>query len=271
MLDFFKKMFAPERSSETAKERLRLVLISDQLALSPEVVEALKNDLFAVISRYVEIDSSHADLTFEHREREIAMLANIPILGVRDRAREHVSTPLPAAAVRPGGAPTASGSARYDVAPAAQPAVREAVGRGRADRIARIARVARRVAIVRRRPRGGRERSGPVRESSRRPVRRDGAARGRVRRGSACFESVDRGDRLRCRRRAGLRRRRRSGAGRDGCERARAVVERRAAGAPEAEAAQRRVDRGGEGEGAADAAGSRFARARAGVITPAET
>ncbi len=116
MLDFFKKMFAPERSSDTAKERLRLVLISDQLALSPEVVEALKNDLFAVISRYVEIDSSHADLTFEHRDREIAMLANIPILGVRDRARDEASKPLSAAAMRPSNTPAVT-SAQYEAPP----------------------------------------------------------------------------------------------------------------------------------------------------------
>jgi cell division topological specificity factor len=86
MLDFFKSLFKPAPSSgETAKERLRLVLLSDHLSLAPEVIESLKRDLLAVISRYVEIDTDHADVTFEHREREIAMLASIPITGVRDR------------------------------------------------------------------------------------------------------------------------------------------------------------------------------------------
>ncbi len=86
MLDFFKSLFRPEPpSSTTAKERLRLVLLSDHLSLAPEVVESLKRDLLEVISRYVEIDPAHADVTFETREREVAMLANIPITGVRDR------------------------------------------------------------------------------------------------------------------------------------------------------------------------------------------
>jgi cell division topological specificity factor len=86
VLDFFKSLFRPEPpSSTTAKERLRLVLLSDHLSLAPEVVESLKRDLLEVISRYVEIDPAHADVTFETREREVAMLANIPITGVRDR------------------------------------------------------------------------------------------------------------------------------------------------------------------------------------------
>ena len=85
MFDFFRKLFAPERSSETAKERLRLVLLSDHLSLAPDTVQALKADLLEVISRYVDIDAGNADVTFEHREHEVAMLASIPITGVRER------------------------------------------------------------------------------------------------------------------------------------------------------------------------------------------
>ncbi|MBC5798712.1 MAG: cell division topological specificity factor MinE [Candidatus Eremiobacteraeota bacterium] len=88
MLEFLKKLFLPpERSSETAKERLRVVLLSDHLSLAPETVEALKRDLLEVISKYVEIDPAHADVTFEQREREVAMLANVPITGIRERPR----------------------------------------------------------------------------------------------------------------------------------------------------------------------------------------
>jgi len=97
VFDFLKTLFnPPPLSSTTAKERLRLVLLSDHLSLSPETVQALKADLLAVISKYVEIDSSHADVTFEHRENEVAMLANIPITGVRERKR-----PEPVVAAQP--------------------------------------------------------------------------------------------------------------------------------------------------------------------------
>ncbi len=89
MFDFFNKLFKPvQPSGATAKERLRLVLLSDHLALAPDVIEALKRDLLVVISRYVEIDRANADVTFEHREGEVAMLASIPITGIRPRTRD---------------------------------------------------------------------------------------------------------------------------------------------------------------------------------------
>ena len=46
------------RRASTARERLRLVLLSDHLALAPDVVESIKSDLFAVLSKYVEFDES---------------------------------------------------------------------------------------------------------------------------------------------------------------------------------------------------------------------
>ncbi len=99
MLDFFKTLFNPAPpSGATAKERLRLVLLSDHLSLAPDVVEALKRDLLEVISRYVEIDPAHADVTFEQRDSEVAMLANIPITGVRARQRPPAAAPPPIAA-----------------------------------------------------------------------------------------------------------------------------------------------------------------------------
>ncbi|MBD5633869.1 MAG: cell division topological specificity factor MinE [Candidatus Eremiobacteraeota bacterium] len=94
MFDFFNKLFNPTPpSGATAKERLRLVLLSDHLSLAPEVVEDLKRDLLVVISRYVEIDRANADVTFEHRQGEVAMLASIPITGVRERIREEPPAP----------------------------------------------------------------------------------------------------------------------------------------------------------------------------------
>ncbi len=98
MIEFFRSLFRPERSSTTAKERLRLVLLSDHLSLAPDVIEALKTELFAVISRYVEIDANNADVSFEHREHDVAMTANIPILQLRP---DRPSPPPPPAAPEP--------------------------------------------------------------------------------------------------------------------------------------------------------------------------
>jgi cell division topological specificity factor len=97
MLDFFKRLFNSEPSSVTARERLRLVLLSDHLALAPDVVESLKLDLIAVISKYVDVDTANCDVTFEQQDRQVAMLANIPILGMKP----NVKTPRPERAPEP--------------------------------------------------------------------------------------------------------------------------------------------------------------------------
>lgn len=91
MFDFLVKFFKPETSSSTAKERLRLVLLSDHLSLAPDVIESLKHDLVAVISRYVEVDEANCDVSFEQQDKQVAMLANIPILSMKSRP-----TPPPA-------------------------------------------------------------------------------------------------------------------------------------------------------------------------------
>jgi cell division topological specificity factor len=82
VIDFLKRLFGQSGSSTTAKERLRLVLMTDHLELSPELIEAMKRDLVDVISRHVEVDRDRIEVNFERQESALAMLANIPILSV---------------------------------------------------------------------------------------------------------------------------------------------------------------------------------------------
>jgi cell division topological specificity factor len=82
MIEFLKRLFGPSGSSTTAKERLRLVLMTDHLELSPEMIEAMKRDLVDVISRHVEVDRDKIEVNFERQDSALAMLANIPILSV---------------------------------------------------------------------------------------------------------------------------------------------------------------------------------------------
>ena len=75
MIDFLKRLFGPSGSSTTAKERLRLVLMTDHLELSPELIEAMKRDLVDVISRHVEVDRDKIEVNFERQDSALAMLA----------------------------------------------------------------------------------------------------------------------------------------------------------------------------------------------------
>ncbi len=82
MIEFLNRLFGRQSSGATAKERLRLVLMSDHLSLAPEMIEAMKHDLIDVVSRYVEVDRDKIDVHFENQANALAMLANIPITGV---------------------------------------------------------------------------------------------------------------------------------------------------------------------------------------------
>ena len=46
--DFFRK----KSSSNVAKDRLKMVLVSDRANCSPEIMEQIKNDIIQVISKY---------------------------------------------------------------------------------------------------------------------------------------------------------------------------------------------------------------------------
>ena len=82
MIEFLNRLFGRHTSGATAKERLRLVLMSDHLSLAPDMIDAMKRDLVDVIARYVEVDREKVDVHFEHQDKALAMLANIPITGV---------------------------------------------------------------------------------------------------------------------------------------------------------------------------------------------
>jgi len=68
-----------KQSAASAKDRLKLVLINDRTDLSPAELEAMKNDLLAVISRYIQIDPAGVNISMAQEGREQRLLADIPL------------------------------------------------------------------------------------------------------------------------------------------------------------------------------------------------
>ena len=83
--DFFRK----KSSGNVAKDRLKLVLVSDRTNCSPEIMEQIKNDIIQVISKYVEIDTDELDIKITQTEMDgvaetvPALFANIPIKNMK--------------------------------------------------------------------------------------------------------------------------------------------------------------------------------------------
>ncbi|WP_299024878.1 cell division topological specificity factor MinE [uncultured Thermanaerothrix sp.] len=71
------------KSADQAKERLKLVLIHDRTDLSPALLDNLKNELLAVISKHVEIDPGAVVINLTQDGREQRLVADIPIKSAR--------------------------------------------------------------------------------------------------------------------------------------------------------------------------------------------
>lgn len=84
-MDFISKLFREENSKDAAVERLRLVLVHDRASVSPGLMEALKEELIQVISKYMEIDERGIKVDLNSSEQRASLIANIPVLRVRRR------------------------------------------------------------------------------------------------------------------------------------------------------------------------------------------
>ncbi|KPL82667.1 hypothetical protein SE15_11275 [Thermanaerothrix daxensis] len=71
------------KSADQAKERLKLVLIHDRTDLSPALLDNLKNELLAVISKHVEIDPGAVVINLTQDGREQRLVADIPLKSAR--------------------------------------------------------------------------------------------------------------------------------------------------------------------------------------------
>lgn len=89
----FSDFFRRKSSSNYAKDRLKLVLVSDRANCSPEVMEMIKNDIINVISKYMEIDAEGLDIQISNTDSENgngqvpALYANIPIKELRNNRK----------------------------------------------------------------------------------------------------------------------------------------------------------------------------------------
>lgn len=87
--DFFKK----KSSGSIAKDRLKMLIVSDRADCSPDIMEQIKNDIIHVLSKYVEIDLDGLDIKIEQTESEScngmvpALFANIPIKDMKQTGK----------------------------------------------------------------------------------------------------------------------------------------------------------------------------------------
>ncbi|WP_276949006.1 cell division topological specificity factor MinE [Acetatifactor muris] len=81
--------FRRKSSCQIAKDRLKILLISDRVNCSPEVMELIKTDIAKVLSKYMKIDSDNMDIQINTKGSKVGrggkmpvLYANIPIMDV---------------------------------------------------------------------------------------------------------------------------------------------------------------------------------------------
>ena len=80
-----RNFFSRRKSREIAKDRLKILLISDRVNCSPEMMEMIKTDIAKVISKYMKIDTESMEIQISKTDRKgrdkiPTLSANIPIL-----------------------------------------------------------------------------------------------------------------------------------------------------------------------------------------------
>ena len=84
----FFRFLKKKHSSDQARDRLKLLLVSDRADCSLEVLEMIRNDLMQAISKYVDIDTEELEIQITQikdgngKDTVPALYTNIPIHGV---------------------------------------------------------------------------------------------------------------------------------------------------------------------------------------------
>ena len=66
-------------SANVAKQRLVEVLVQDHVKITPEVMEAIRDDIARILSRHLDIDADRLQVNITRSERGESLIANVPV------------------------------------------------------------------------------------------------------------------------------------------------------------------------------------------------
>ena len=78
-----------KRSGEIAIRRLKLLLVADKADCSPELIEMIRRDICATLSKYMEVDAAAMEITVKHQENASSerytttLYAKLPVHSMR--------------------------------------------------------------------------------------------------------------------------------------------------------------------------------------------
>ncbi len=96
MLDFVRWLLGQrelaknrERTKDTARQRLQLVLIQDRLDLAPEKIETMKREIWEVVSRYLVVEEDFLEFDIRRLDELVVLVSNIQLKDLNQLATAH--------------------------------------------------------------------------------------------------------------------------------------------------------------------------------------
>ncbi|MBB16973.1 cell division topological specificity factor MinE [Candidatus Poribacteria bacterium] len=83
-----------DKSKDIAKSRLKLILVQDRLSISEEVMQSLQSEVTKLLSKYFTLNTDEVEMDLEREDNALALVANIPILGMKERENELNTTEI---------------------------------------------------------------------------------------------------------------------------------------------------------------------------------
>ncbi len=69
----------PATAAQSAKDRLKFVLVTDRTTISPEELKKMQAEILDVIRKYCRINETDVEMKFEQRDRDNYLVADIPL------------------------------------------------------------------------------------------------------------------------------------------------------------------------------------------------
>jgi cell division topological specificity factor len=90
MMHIINKFFRGRTASkEDAKQRLKFLLIHDQVDMTPAQLDAMKSEIMEVIARYMDVDQSDTVFKLERLQDKVALVSSVPVKRVTARSAAH--------------------------------------------------------------------------------------------------------------------------------------------------------------------------------------
>ena len=68
-----------ERSKDTARQRLQLILVMDRVGLAKEHMEAMKADIIQAVSKYMVVDHESIEMGMRRSGESLILVSNIQV------------------------------------------------------------------------------------------------------------------------------------------------------------------------------------------------